>query len=573
MDFKYGSAKERRFPSILSFALPGNLLGRLYLLAAIFALETILAADALRTIPLIHPRVVPIAIVSFAVYLGLGHTWLKAQRENIPFGLNFFAGYLACFAAAICIHPLLKLSGAGFDFPHAEAFAITTMFVLKIFLMALACVPYHIWIRMLRATIPAWLYATLAGVSASFMTHPSQTLWTASSGQAGRVMQYASFHLVQAALHSVLPDVTSNAAAFTIATPHYAIMVGPTCSGMEGLGLVLVFTSVWLWYSRKEIRLLRGLLLIPFTLACIWLLNIVRLCGLFFIGNSGSEEIANVGFHSQFGWIAFTTVALAFSLATQRLSWMQRVAPAPSSPSGSSPSGELDKALSASRHLSGHRGESPAIRAYLVPFLAILAATSVSKAASGYFEWLYPLRFIAAAIALWYFRPELKKLNWRFGWIAPLTGAAVFVMWIAPSWRAHSPAVSVLGPALAALSPTARWGWIAFRVAAAVVTVPIAEELAFRGYLARRLINWDFRSVAFTGLTVFSVALSSAVFGLEHMKNLLDWPHLLLGFLAGCAFALALRWRGRMGDAVAAHAISNLLLAVWVLASGDWAQW
>jgi hypothetical protein len=34
-----------------------------------------------------------------------------------------------------------------------------------------------------------------------------------------------------------------------------------------------------------------------------------------------------------------------------------------------------------------------------------------------------------------------------------------------------------------------------------------------------------------------------------------------------------LRHRGRMGDAVVAHAVSNLLLAVWVLTRGDWGLW
>jgi len=103
--------------------------------------------------------------------------------------------------------------------------------------------------------------------------------------------------------------------------------------------------------------------------------------------------------------------------------------------------------------------------------------------------------------------------------------------------------------------------------------VPIAEELAFRGYLARRFISREFDSVSFSSLTVLSICLSSAVFGLEHMKNLMDWQHLVLGTVAGLAFAAALRWRGRMGDAVVAHAVSNLLLAAWVLGLGDWAQW
>jgi CAAX prenyl protease-like protein len=142
-----------------------------------------------------------------------------------------------------------------------------------------------------------------------------------------------------------------------------------------------------------------------------------------------------------------------------------------------------------------------------------------------------------------------------------------------PAWFQDQTAASSLGQALAGLSPTARWTWIAFRVAAAVVTVPIAEELAFRGYLARRFVSREFEAVSFSSLTPLSICLSSVVFGLEHMKNLVDWQHLLLGTLAGLAFAVALRRRGRIGDAVAAHAVSNLLLAAWVLGFGAWAQW
>ena len=43
--------------------------------------------------------------------------------------------------------------------------------------------------------------------------------------------------------------------------------------------------------------------------------------------------------------------------------------------------------------------------------------------------------------------------------------------------------------------------------------------------------------------------------------------------IAGMVFALLLRRRGRIGDAVVAHATANLLLAVWVISRGDWAQW
>ena len=203
--------------------------------------------------------------------------------------------------------------------------------------------------------------------------------------------------------------------------------------------------------------------------------------------------------------------------------------------------------------------------------LAILAASFLSKAASGYFEWLYPLRFLVAAIAIWRYWPDLKQLDWRLdlrGWIvASLTGAAVFLIWLAPTLWTHHQQASPLGAALAALPPTSRWVWIAFRIAAAVLTVPIAEELAFRGYLARRLVDREFDTVPFSAVTVLSMALSSVVFGLMHGQQ---W---IVGILAGLAYAGLMKWRGRLSGAIAAHAITNLMLAIWVLSRGDWSQW
>jgi hypothetical protein len=43
--------------------------------------------------------------------------------------------------------------------------------------------------------------------------------------------------------------------------------------------------------------------------------------------------------------------------------------------------------------------------------------------------------------------------------------------------------------------------------------------------------------------------------------------------VAGVAYAILLRSKGRIGDAIVAHAVSNLLLAAWVLARGDWGLW
>jgi CAAX prenyl protease-like protein len=112
-----------------------------------------------------------------------------------------------------------------------------------------------------------------------------------------------------------------------------------------------------------------------------------------------------------------------------------------------------------------------------------------------------------------------------------------------------------------------RMTWIAIRVLAATVTVPIAEELAFRGFLMRRLISQDFESVPWKRFTWFSLLASSALFGALHGGL---W---FAGILAGLLYSFAVIRRGRIGEAIAAHATTNALLAVYVLASGQWHLW
>jgi CAAX prenyl protease-like protein len=180
---------------------------------------------------------------------------------------------------------------------------------------------------------------------------------------------------------------------------------------------------------------------------------------------------------------------------------------------------------------------------------------------------LYPLRFFAAAGALWVFRAKYSDLDWKVGWLGPAIGAAVFVLWITLDRFTSGHAASAMPSALSASSAGARITWISFRVLAASITVPIAEELAFRGFLLRRLISHDFESVPFTRFTWFALLVSSALFGALHGGM---W---LAGILAGLLYGGAMIRTGRIGEAVAAHATTNALLAVYVLLFGAWRLW
>ena len=420
--------------------------------------------------------------VSIACFLALALSRVKSLREPLPLGWTALIGHgLTLFVATAwrpgAAQPLIPLSQPVRDLVNLAGLA----------LLALALLPWPALVRVLRLSHPAWLYSLFAGALAVKLRDPFQYLWDSPSHGLGAVLQPYTFRLVAAILHPAIPTLRTNSALAVIGTRRCMIYIAHSCSGLEGLGLIIAFSAVWLWVTRRQIRTSRAVLLVPVALAAIWLINAVRIAALVWIGNAYSPQVALGGFHAQAGWIGFSLVALGFAHFAGRLAWLRR-------------DGATLVAASGSPQLEAVSGEPPATRAFLVPFLAILAATFLSRAFSASFEPLYPLRLIAALVALWCFRRELAQLDWRFDWRAPAAGAAVIALWLAPSILGWTHAASPLGAALAALPAWQRIGWLAARIAAAVVTVPIAEELAFRGYLARRLAGREFDQVPFIRL-------------------------------------------------------------------------
>ena len=148
-----------------------------------------------------------------------------------------------------------------------------------------------------------------------------------------------------------------------------------------------------------------------------------------------------------------------------------------------------------------------------------------------------------------------------------IAGCAVFGIWLGLDLMSGAHPQNAIAAGLALLSSPERISWLVFRTAAAVITVPIAEELAFRGFLIRRLSSADFESLNPRHYTYIAVLVSSVAFGLLHGDR---W---LAGTVAGLIYAAAFLRRGRIGDAVVAHAITNALLAAWVLVGGKWDLW
>ena len=96
--------------------------------------------------------------------------------------------------------------------------------------------------------------------------------------------------------------------------------------------------------------------------------------------------------------------------------------------------------------------------------------------------------------------------------------------------------------------------------------IPIVEELAFRGFLLPWLVSPRFEQVPPRVWTFGAVAFSSLAFGALHRV----W---LLGALAGLAFAVARLRRGRLGDAILAHAAANAVVAAAAVWGGRLDLW
>jgi len=122
-------------------------------------------------------------------------------------------------------------------------------------------------------------------------------------------------------------------------------------------------------------------------------------------------------------------------------------------------------------------------------------------------------------------------------------------------------------PALSMATAPVRIAWLLLRIAGAIVTVPIAEELAFRGYVLRRLKSADFESVDLRSFSLIPLVLSSLMFGVLHGQR---W---IAGTIAGMLYAMVMRRRGSLGDAIVAHATTNALIAALVLSGGSWSLW
>jgi CAAX prenyl protease-like protein len=215
---------------------------------------------------------------------------------------------------------------------------------------------------------------------------------------------------------------------------------------------------------------------------------------------------------------------------------------------------------------------------YVIPFGIYALFLSIQSPEN--LVWEYPLQATAVGASLWILRKyyeELRSPLWRRPASLPpeLSGRrSVAVTWMLAVaiglvaiaiWIGIDPYYPKLGNSLA-FDPRGKGLFIVFRIAGAVVVVPLMEELFWRAFLIRWFIHADFKRVPIGTFTWPSFVITVGLFGLEHH----EW---LAGLICGALYNWLYYKRKDVFACVIAHAVSNAALAAWVLTRGQWKFW
>lgn len=206
----------------------------------------------------------------------------------------------------------------------------------------------------------------------------------------------------------------------------------------------------------------------------------------------------------------------------------------------------------------------------VVPFVVFVALTALQGqlgATSPY--WMYLLKTLVGVALIWATLPAVAELRWRITPAAVLTGVAVFAVWVGldpfypklttsgEAWNPHR----VFGDG----APLA-WFFIAVRILGSTLVVPCLEEVFYRSFLYRSIARADFQAMPLGQFAWLPFLATSAAFGLAHR----EW---LAGLLCAAAYQGLVCWRKNLGEALTAHAVTNLLLGLYVVTRGAWNFW
>ena len=210
--------------------------------------------------------------------------------------------------------------------------------------------------------------------------------------------------------------------------------------------------------------------------------------------------------------------------------------------------------------------------AVFIGVLALRGATAADGSWGIDPRWVYGWGvLLVGGLLLWFWREygELAAQRWPSGpeiALAVAVGLLVFGLWT----RLDAPWMR-LGEATAGFRPVdaqgnVMWPLVAVRWLGASLLVPVMEELFWRSFLMRWITQARFETVDPQRVGLKAVVLTTFLFMLAHTL----W---LAAIAAGLAYAWLYVRTGKLWVPILAHAVTNGVLGVWVVLTGNWGFW
>jgi CAAX prenyl protease-like protein len=211
--------------------------------------------------------------------------------------------------------------------------------------------------------------------------------------------------------------------------------------------------------------------------------------------------------------------------------------------------------------------------AYVLPMAIYMAFIWIAAKWPSIYPLTYLARVLLVAAALIAFWRHYTRISWRYWWLGATVGVVGIVQWIGMQlWLQRN--FSFFAPPEDPFDPTARftggmlYAFLAVRIIGAVLIVAVMEELFWRDFLWRQILAPNDFKLAEVGERSWAAFLIvSVIFGTVHG----NWW--LTSIVWGLMIGALLMYTKSLGACIVAHAVTNLLLAVYVLKYRDWAFW
>ena len=213
---------------------------------------------------------------------------------------------------------------------------------------------------------------------------------------------------------------------------------------------------------------------------------------------------------------------------------------------------------------------------YIAPFAVFIAALGVKSAFPVDARWEYVIRVFAVSGVLLLLTSRDVALKRPARPLSSfIVGVLVFAIWILPdllwtSYRHHWLFENSLTGTAASTAPAALKSdalFLIFRFFGSVIIVPIIEELFWRGWLLRFMIDADFRKVPLGTFSTVSFFFTAALFASEHGSF---WD---VGLIAGLIYNWWVVRTRNLTDCMIAHGVTNFCLGLFVVFRDQWQYW